>query len=119
MITTTLPERSPWPAADPTDLVSWGPAPVASPPRAVVATTPAPAPIEAAPQAAPPLPYRLMGRIVDNGRQRVMLVGARQTLVVGEQEVVDQQWRVERIGEQQVELLWLPGGLPQSLGFGL
>ncbi len=59
-----------------------------------------------------------MGRIIDNGRQRVMLVGARQTLVVGEQDVVDQQWRVERIGEQQVELLWLPGGLPQSLGFG-
>ncbi len=50
-----------------------------------------------------------MGRIHDGTAVRAMLVTAQQLRVVAEQESLDTEWRVERISDQGVDLIWLPG----------
>jgi hypothetical protein len=50
-----------------------------------------------------------VGRIHDGTAVRAMLLTAQQLRVVAEKEALDAEWRVERISEQGVELVWLPG----------
>jgi hypothetical protein len=114
-------DRAEWPALGAHAGLAWAPLATASGgPRVAARQLAAPllAPDAAASGAEQPtLPYRLMGRITDEGRQRVMLVGLRQTLVVGEQELVDAEWRLERIEPQAVQLRWLPGDKLVRLAF--
>lgn len=107
-----LARTRPWPAPAEAALRAWGPlqpaAAVAAakptPPRAVAAP-----PAASAPPRAPAPGWRFVGRIADGAAVRAMLVTPQQLRVVAEQELIDADWRVERIGEQGVELLWLPG----------
>jgi hypothetical protein len=114
-------DRADWPALGAHAGLAWAPIATASSGPRVAArqlAAPALAPDAAASGAEQPVPpYRLMGRITDEGRQRVMLVGLRQTLVVGEQELVDTEWRLERIEPQAVQLRWLPGDKLVRLAF--
>jgi hypothetical protein len=107
--------RTPWPDAPAAALAAWGqprPAPAlppAPPEPEPAATTSAPAP--------PPLPpYRWIGRIEEDGRQRALLAGATRTVLVGDGELIDGQWRIDRVGERGLELTWLPGQVAQRLG---
>ena len=111
--------RATWPDASPALLAAWGQVPAAAPsarpPVAVIAANAA-APVPPVP-VAPPLPYRWIGRVEEDGHQRAMLDGPLRTLLVGENEMLDAQWRVEHIGETHIDLLWLPGGVKQQLAF--
>jgi hypothetical protein len=46
-----------------------------------------------------------------------MLVSPQRSLLVAEHELIDGQWRVERIADGQVDLLWLPGSQRGRLMF--
>lgn len=105
---------SPWPQPDAAALRAWAsdgsatPAPAAklAKPAAVSAAAPAAA---SAPPRAPTPAWRFVGRIHDGTAVRAMLLTAQQLRVVAEKEALDAEWRVERISEQGVELVWLPG----------
>jgi hypothetical protein len=109
--------REPWPAPPAQALAAWGGRPPV--PRVAAARSTAPAAsatIAAPPPAPPPLRWRYVGRILDAGSMRAVLVHASQgTAVVGATDTVEGQWRVESIRDDAVELLWLPGGVRQSL----
>lgn len=101
---------------------AWGdspPAPVdAAPPApAAPAVAEPPPPPPPAPQA-PALAYRWIGRLDDAAGRSVMLASPQRALLVREGDVIDEQWRVQRIGADRVELLWLPGQLPRQLTLG-
>ena len=69
----------------------------------------------AAPAAAPPLPYRWLGRVVEDGQARALLASATRTLLLGRGELIDDQWRIEAVGESALDLLWLPGAVAQRV----
>lgn len=106
--------RQPWPEAEPAALGAWQPAPPpqvqAPPPQSQVPTTPPP------PQA-PPFPYQLIGRLVQAGRVQALLGSEQRSLAVQAGDTIDGQWRVQAIGDDSLELLWLPGPLPQTHRF--
>lgn len=118
---TRTPGREAWPAVEPAALAAWGQgAPALDSRPAAVAARRAASVAEAAASAAPvapPLAYRYVGRLVEDGRARAMLVSPQRTLLVAESEVVDGQWRVEHISERSVDLVWLPAALPHRLAF--
>jgi hypothetical protein len=70
---------------------------------------------------APPLPYQMIGRLVEGeGAQAAdvaLLASPQRALSVRRGDVIDGQWRVEQVGASGVQLLWLPGQLPQTLAF--
>lgn len=100
--------RMPWrePAAD--ELLAWG--------AGTAAPAPQPSQVLATPVAemgptqpvAPPFPYQLFGRLEEDGKVRAMLMSSHRTLVVQEGELIDAQWRVERIASDGLGLIWLP-----------
>jgi len=73
-----------------------------------------PAPkISTAPQvppapAAPPMPYRYAGKLVQGGRQSVLLAKGDMVFPVSEGETLDGAYRVESVGETQITLTYLP-----------
>jgi hypothetical protein len=70
-----------------------------------------------APPRAPTPAWRFVGRIQDGTAVRAMLLTAQQLRVVAEQEALDAEWRVERISDQGVVLIWLPGEQRVSLAW--
>jgi hypothetical protein len=109
--------RAAWAAVDAAALAAWGHAPVLprrAPPNAARAAAAASA---APPPQAPPLAYRYVGRVIEDGRRRAMLVSPKQSILVEEHELIEGQWRVEHIGDAEIRWLWLPGALPGRLAF--
>jgi hypothetical protein len=111
----TLPAREAWSPAEPTSLAAWQdlpppPAPVAQ----AVSTVP---PVAVAALQAPPFPYQLIGRLDEAGRRQALLGSDQRSLAVQVGDTIDGQWRVKAIGDDTLELLWLPGPLPQTLRF--
>lgn len=105
--------RQPWPEAEPAALGAWQPAlppPVQAPPPQQHQAQAAPPP----PQA-PPFPYQLIGRLVQAGRVQALLGSEQRSLAVQAGDTIDGQWRVQAIGDDSLELRWLPGPLPQTL----
>lgn len=108
--------RSAWPEPDPQARRAWGEVPVppvAAAPPAPPAATAAADPVEAG---LPPFPYQLVGRMTDS-RPRVVLDGARRSLVLGVGDVVDNQWRIDAIEPGGLRLMRLPDGPPQFIAF--
>lgn len=110
--------RGDWPAATTVALAAWGqspePLPASRPvaPRVVQAAASAPsAPV------APSLAYRYVGRILEDGRRRAMLVSPQRSILVEEHELIEGQWRVEHIDDAEIRWLWLPGAVPGRLAF--
>jgi hypothetical protein len=108
-------QRGDWPAVSVDGLAAWGqsPEPV-SKAVPIVAPVVVAAPV-APPPVAPPLAYRYVGRLVEDGRQRAMLVSPQRSILVKERELIDGQWRVEHIGDEEIQWLWVPGALPGRL----
>lgn len=109
--------RQPWAEAPATQLAAWQPPPPPPPPPAPppVASAPPPPPV------APPLPYQMIGRVVEGeGSKAVevaLLTGPNKSLSAKRGDVIDGQWRVEQVTDSGVRLTWLPGQLPQNIAF--
>jgi len=87
------------------------PAP-AAPPATMAAAEPTPA------TAAPPLPFKLLGRIDESGRSAVFLQYNDQNLVVRVGETIADQYRVESLKGNTLTLLYLPLHQTQTLDVG-
>ena len=69
----------------------------------------------AAPPAPPPLPFRYIGRVVQDGRVEVLLLRGAQHFSAAAGESLGSQYRVEKIGESEILLLYLPLNVQQVL----
>ena len=74
------------------------------PPAPKISSAP---PVPPAPTA-PPMPYRYAGKLVQGGRQSVLLAKGDMLFPVNEGETLDGVYRVESIGETQITLTYLP-----------
>ncbi|MBB2487914.1 hypothetical protein H5407_21985, partial [Mitsuaria sp. WAJ17] len=106
--------REPWPEAEPAALAAWQPVPPPQVQAPLPQSLAQPAP---PPPQAPAFPYQLIGRLVQAGRVQALLGSEQRSLAVQVGDTLDGQWRVQAIGEDSLELLWLPGPLPQTLRF--
>lgn len=113
--TWALPVREAWPVAEAPALSAWQDLPPPAAPVAQAVSTVAP--VAAPPLQAPPFPYQLIGRLDEAGRRQALLGSDQRSLAVQVGDTLDGQWRVKAIGEDTLELLWLPGPLPQTLRF--
>jgi hypothetical protein len=109
--------RQPWAEASPAQLAAWQPPPPPPPPPAPPPAAAAPPP----PPMAPPMPYQMIGRVVEGeGAAAVdvaLLAGPTRALSVKRGDVIDGQWRVEQVSTSGVSLTWLPAKLPQNIAF--
>lgn len=64
---------------------------------------------------APPLPFRYVGRMVQNGKAEVLLLRGGMLHSIGEGDEIDGEYRVERISGAVIQFTYLPAGLKQQL----
>jgi hypothetical protein len=64
---------------------------------------------------APPLPFRYIGRIVQDGRAEVLLLRGAQHFAVSAGDSIGAQYRVERVSESEIVFTYLPLNIEQSL----
>ena len=123
VVSANLPERltraSPlvWPKAGAVELAAWGQLPPQAPPppsKPMLSTGPPPPP--AAPQALP-FPYQLIGRFQQGDQVQALVTSPVRTLALRAGEVVEGQWRVDRIDDSALHLTWLPGQSAQRIGY--
>jgi hypothetical protein len=80
---------------------------------------PPPAKLTARPQAvAPPLPYTVLGKMLDNGAWQVFLSRNDRILVVKSLDTIDNAYRVEEIRPPTMTLTYLPTQQRQTLPIG-
>ena len=96
---------------------SWKPPPPppAPPPPPPPPPPPAPPP---PPPTPPPLPFRFMGRLDDSTKTRVFLERGERVYAVSTGDVIDGQYRIERIDASQLTFRYLPLDMPQNLAIG-
>jgi len=102
--------RAPWPRASDAQFLAWMP-PAPPPPP------PPPPPAPPAPPVAPPLPYQLIGRLVEDDRPVALLASPTRTLAVHAGDVIDGQWQVDAVNDTGLALTWRPAKLKQVLSF--
>jgi hypothetical protein len=95
-------------AADPFAPANFAPAPAAVPPA-----SPARVPVVKA--AAPPLPFRYIGRLLQNGKAEVLLMRGERLYSIAAGERIGDDYLVERIGDASISFTYLPLNLKQSL----
>jgi hypothetical protein len=80
-------------------------------------TPPPPSPVIAAPSApaAPPLPFKYLGKAKETDQWQVFLSKGDVTLMVKEEDVIDSLYRVQSITPPSMTLLYLPLSETQSL----
>lgn len=89
------------------------------PPRTWVPPPPPPRPYVAPPPpppSPPPLPFKYLGRWVDDGKLTVFLVQGEQPLPVQPGQVLAGTWRVDAITARQVSFTYLPLDMQSTLG---
>ena len=91
--------------------------PRAAKPKPSGAARPAQA-VVAPPPSAPPLPFTYMGKLMSEGDLAVFLVHGERNLIVHEGDTIDSLYRVERIAESDITLLFLPLNQRQTLAIG-
>ncbi|HEX2009706.1 MAG TPA: hypothetical protein VJN44_02100, partial [Roseateles sp.] len=64
-----------------------------------------------------PFPYQLIGRLEDGGQSLALLAGANRSISAKAGDVIDGQWRVERVGPAGLALIWLPAQQAQNISF--
>ena len=74
--------------------------------------------VVAAPEQAPALPFRVLGRYFENGETAVFLQHNERNLVVRVGDVLDGKYEIKSIGEGRMELVYLPLGTQQILDVG-
>jgi hypothetical protein len=81
---------------------------------------PSPAPPEqpAPPAIAPPLPYTFLGKKLEGDAWEIFLARGEQTFIVRASQVLENDWRVDKIAPPTLTLIYLPLGLPQTLSIG-
>jgi hypothetical protein len=84
---------------------SWNPAP-----QNVAAQAAPPAP-----PAAPAMPYRVAGRVVQDGTLQIILARGDAVLTVREGDTLDGAYQVEKIQPERVTLLYMPLGVREDL----
>jgi hypothetical protein len=98
--------RTAWPEPAPAALAAWtAPAP---PALTLVASAPTRA-------AAPPFPYKWIGRLEDGTTVQALLSGPQRSFGARAGEVLDGKWRVERVAGARLELTWMPTGDPVTV----
>jgi hypothetical protein len=75
----------------------------------------APAPPSAAQTSVPPLPFRYVGRLVQNGRAEILLMRGGMLHSVAEGDEIDGEYRVERIRGAAIQFTYLPARVVQTL----
>jgi hypothetical protein len=83
--------------------------------RAAVAHAQEPDKAIAGPQAAPPLPFSYVGRLVQNGKTEVIVMRGGVLYSVAEGEEIEGEYRVERISGSNVAFTYLPARVKQNL----
>ena len=99
---------------------NWKPAP---PSKKVVKVKPVAAPIAVAPPppappAPPPVPFVYLGRLVDGNTTTIFLSHQQRNLAVKVGDVIDNIYRVERVAENNMTLMYLPLNAQQQMSFG-
>lgn len=74
---------------------------------------PSPPPLQA-----PPFPYQLIGRLQQGEQTQALLTGPLRSLALRTGDVVDGQWRVDKVEASALHITWLPGQLSQQIGYG-
>lgn len=67
---------------------------------------------------APPLPFQFVGRLGDRSDLQVFLQSGEKIYVVRKGDVIDETWRLERISDKELSLVYLPLRLAQTLSVG-
>ena len=67
---------------------------------------------------APPLPFQFVGRLDDRSDLQVFLQNGEKIYVVRKGDVIDETWRIERISDEELSLVYLPLHLAQTLPVG-
>lgn len=106
-----------WPKAAATGLAAWGPPPALKMPPVPAAPQPSLLPIPSALQP-PPFPYQLIGRLQQGEQTQALLTGPIRSLALRTGDVVDGQWRVDKVDAAALHITWLPGKLAQQIGYG-
>ncbi|WP_433766572.1 hypothetical protein [Pseudomonas putida] len=102
------------PAGDLFAARSWKPAPT----LATVTEQPVNvAPVVQAPTA-PPMPFQFIGRMDDRSDLQVFLQSGEKIYVVRKGDVIDATWKIERISDMELSLVYLPLHLSQTLSVG-
>ncbi|HXJ51487.1 MAG TPA: hypothetical protein VNH16_08850 [Burkholderiales bacterium] len=65
--------------------------------------------------AAPPLPFRYVGRLVQNGKAEALVLRGNALHSVAEGDEIDGEYRVERITGAAIRFTYLPGSVKQTL----
>jgi hypothetical protein len=66
-------------------------------------------------QAAPPLPFRYVGRLLQNGKREVLLLRGSVLHGIAEGDEIDGEYRVERITASAIRFTYLPNNSKQDL----
>lgn len=88
-------------------------APQALPQPVVARAEPAPRP--ARPQAPPPLPFRYIGRMIEDGKLEIFLVRGEEHFSVAAGDMLGVDYRVEAVSDTEVVLVYLPLNARQRL----
>ena len=83
-------------------------------PSAVPRSAPAAAP----PPVAPPLPFTYMGKLMSGPEAKVFLTLGDRNLVLREGDTVDSIYRIEKIAESAITLVYLPLDERQTIATG-
>ena len=65
-------------------------------------------PARAAAPVAPPLPYRYIGKLVEDGRLEVILLRGADHITVAEAGPLDAEYRVDEVNEKRIAFTYLP-----------
>lgn len=77
---------------------------------------PPPKPPPPPPPSPPPLPFKYLGRWIDDGKPTLFLAQGELPVPVHVGQVLSGTWRVDAITEQQVNFTYLPLDMPSTLG---
>ncbi|POF38806.1 hypothetical protein B0D71_29120 [Pseudomonas laurylsulfativorans] len=112
--TAVVPIKDLSPAGDLFAARSWKPAPVLG----TVIEQPVVVTQEVQVPTAPPLPFQFVGRLDDRSDLQVFLQNGEKIYVVRKGDVIDETWRIERISDEELSLVYLPLHLAQTLSVG-
>ena len=80
---------------------------------------PPPQPAPPPPPTAPPLPFAVIGKSLEDGKWQVFLASGDRTHIAAPGAVIDGAWRVDRIAPPLMTLTYLPLNQVQQLNIGV
>ena len=66
----------------------------------------------------PPLPFTYLGRVVENGRERIFLASAQKNYLAQRGDVLENNYRIDSINDHQILFTYLPLKIGQTLETG-